>query len=113
MVRSTFPSMVVVARQRRSHCAQRSSRIIANDLRLGLATSSRRPPCSARTHAFPSTTMSSAAPSIPSETIPDGETLEKVGRLTVFDEEGKNVEFGSIFVEKKTIVVFVRECPLN
>ncbi|KLO15810.1 hypothetical protein SCHPADRAFT_870601 [Schizopora paradoxa] len=52
--------------------------------------------------------MSTATPSIPSDTLPDSETLEKAGRLTVFDDEGKKVEFKSIFAAKKTIVVFVR-----
>ena len=53
--------------------------------------------------------MSAGTPSIPSETLPDSATLKKAGGLTVFDDEGKKVEFGSIFAEKKTIVVFVRE----
>lgn len=54
--------------------------------------------------------MSSLTPTIPSETLPEGEVLQKAGQLIVFDEAGKRIEFGSIFAEKKTIVVFVREC---
>jgi len=52
--------------------------------------------------------MSSLTPTIPTETLPDGEALQKAAQLIVFDEAGKRIEFGSIFAEKKTIVVFVR-----
>jgi hypothetical protein len=43
-----------------------------------------------------------------SETI-DQKTLEAAAALPVWDENGQEHTFGSLFKEQKTIVVFIRE----
>ncbi len=40
--------------------------------------------------------------------IPDIKTLEMAAAVEVFTESGGQVQFGSIFKDTKTIVVFVR-----
>ena len=41
------------------------------------------------------------------ETI-DKATLEKASDIEIFDASGTKVKFGSLFQDKKTIVVFIR-----
>ncbi|VDB89113.1 unnamed protein product [Peniophora sp. CBMAI 1063] len=38
----------------------------------------------------------------------DTQTLEKAAQLEVYNEKGEKVKFGSIFKDKKTVVVFIR-----
>lgn len=40
--------------------------------------------------------------------IPDADTLAKASELNVQDVKGETVSFGSIFKDRKTIVVFIR-----
>jgi len=41
--------------------------------------------------------------------IPDGNTITEAAELEVFDVKGDKVNFGSIFAEEKTIVVFISQ----
>ncbi|KAF9061191.1 AhpC/TSA antioxidant enzyme-domain-containing protein [Rhodocollybia butyracea] len=43
-----------------------------------------------------------------SANIPDNDTLSKASDLEVLDFEGKKVSFGSLFTERKMILVFIR-----
>ncbi|KZT43702.1 hypothetical protein SISSUDRAFT_1039573 [Sistotremastrum suecicum HHB10207 ss-3] len=43
-----------------------------------------------------------------SQTVPDAEALGRASQLKIWDETGKQVEFGSVFADKRTIVVFIR-----
>ncbi|KAI0362497.1 hypothetical protein OH77DRAFT_1416770 [Trametes cingulata] len=40
--------------------------------------------------------------------LPSPEAIQKAAALNVFDESGKEVTFGSLFKDQKTIVVFIR-----
>jgi hypothetical protein len=42
------------------------------------------------------------------ETV-DAKTLKNAHNILVYDENGHSMEFGSLFAEQKTIVVFIRE----
>ena len=42
------------------------------------------------------------------EGIPDEISISKAAELTVFDSAGKEVKFGDLFEDKKTILVFIR-----
>jgi hypothetical protein len=41
--------------------------------------------------------------------LPDVNTLEKAAKLIIFDKKGDKVEFGTVFSNQKTVVVFIRE----
>ncbi len=41
--------------------------------------------------------------------LPSPELIAKAAALNVFDDSGKEVSFGSIIKDQKTIVVFIRE----
>jgi hypothetical protein len=41
--------------------------------------------------------------------IPNEETLEAACKTKILAEDGSEVSFGSIFADRKTIVIFVRE----
>lgn len=43
------------------------------------------------------------------EGIPDENAVAKAAELYVFDSEGRQVKFGDLFKDKKTILVFIRE----
>jgi len=36
------------------------------------------------------------------------ETLEKVENFQVFDKDGKEVQFGSLYADQETLVIFIR-----
>jgi len=40
--------------------------------------------------------------------VPDAQALSEASKLTVYDSSGKEVEFGSLFRDRKTILVFIR-----
>ncbi|KAF8901382.1 AhpC/TSA antioxidant enzyme-domain-containing protein [Gymnopilus junonius] len=40
--------------------------------------------------------------------IPDEKTIQRASELNVLDVNGENVEFGSLFKDEKTVVVFIR-----
>lgn len=40
--------------------------------------------------------------------LPDQATVAKAAALNVFDAEGNQLSFGSLFRDQKTIVVFIR-----
>lgn len=44
----------------------------------------------------------------PDET-PDEATLNAAATLEIFTEKGDKITFGSLFKERKTVVVFIRE----
>lgn len=42
-------------------------------------------------------------------TLPDSSALLKASELNVFDSQGKEVKFGTIFEKEKVMVVFIRK----
>ena len=46
-------------------------------------------------------------------TLPSPDVFSKAASLNVFDESGKEVSFGSLFQDQKTIVVFIRVYPFQ
>lgn len=45
--------------------------------------------------------------------IPSTEKLTEISKIEVWDEEGKKVEFGSVYENEKTVVIFIRAFPLS
>ena len=48
----------------------------------------------------------------PHTTLPDTDTLTKAAQITIYNADGDQLSFGSLFEDKKTIVVFIRTQPL-
>ncbi|THU91794.1 hypothetical protein K435DRAFT_726764 [Dendrothele bispora CBS 962.96] len=42
------------------------------------------------------------------DAVPDGSNVEKASALDIYDAEGKIINFGSLFADKKVVVVFIR-----
>lgn len=45
--------------------------------------------------------------------FPSAEKLTEISKIEVWDEEGKKVEFGSVYENEKTVVVFIRTYRLS
>lgn len=45
--------------------------------------------------------------------IPSTEKLTEISKIEVWDEEGKKVEFGSVYENEKAVVIFIRAFPLS
>lgn len=45
--------------------------------------------------------------------IPSTEKLAEISKIEVWDEEGKKVDFGSVYENEKTVVIFIRALALS
>ena len=50
--------------------------------------------------------------SVQARDIPTSETIAAVSKLELRDEKGQAVTFGSLFEDKKTVIIFIRTCSM-